>query len=76
MNAAGWVGTVIGVLAGAAIVVNKIGELAHAVLDVRDGIRDRLHRGERNQVGRPDSEVVHRPEAESADRAAVMIKEP
>ncbi|MER7667975.1 hypothetical protein ABTY61_05855 [Kitasatospora sp. NPDC096128] len=75
MNVAGWVGTVIGVIAGAAIIVNKLGELAHAVLDVRDSLRDRLSRRERDRIGRHDPGARSQPEVELIDHAPDMVKE-
>ncbi len=67
---------VIGMLAGAAIIVNKIGELVHAVLDVRDGIRDRLQRGERSRTNQIDPEAQPWPKVEPIDCAPEMVKEP
>jgi hypothetical protein len=76
LNVAGWVGTVIGVIAGAAIIVNKLGELAHAVLDVRDSLRDRLSRRERDRIGQHDQEGAPWPSIEPVDREPEMVEEP
>ncbi|WP_369185165.1 hypothetical protein [Streptomyces sp. Y1] len=76
MNVAGWVGTVIGVIAGAAIIVNKLGELAHAVLDVRDSLRDRLSRRERDRIGQKDQEDAPWSSVEPVDREPELAKEP